>query len=75
MKPLLPGALELPNDKYRFRIDELERENKQYADENAKYADENAKYADEIIKLKKRIAELESHSTMSGTQSQPITLL
>lgn len=68
MKPLLPGALELPNDKYRFRIDELERENKQYADENAKYADE-------IIKLKKRIAELESHSTMSGTQSQPITLL
>ena len=38
MKPLLPGALELPNDKYRFRIDELERENKQYADENAKYA-------------------------------------
>ncbi|MCC8102177.1 MAG: hypothetical protein LIP11_07935, partial [Clostridiales bacterium] len=24
MKPLLPGALELPNDKYRFRIDELE---------------------------------------------------
>ena len=68
MKPLLPGALELPNDKYRFRIDELERENKQYADENAKYADE-------IIKLKKQIAELESHSTMSGTQSQPITLL
>lgn len=53
MKPLLPGALELPNDKYRFRIDELEKEIKQYADENAKYADE-------IIKLKKRIAQLES---------------
>ena len=27
MKPLLEGALELPNDKYRIRIDELEQEN------------------------------------------------
>lgn len=66
LKPLLPGALELPNDKYRFRIDELEKEILRYADENARYADENAKYADEIlryadeiVKLKKRIAELE----------------
>ncbi len=73
LKPLLPGALELPNDKYRFRIDELEKEILRYADENAKYADENARYADEnakyadeilryadeIVKLKKRIAELE----------------
>ena len=55
MKPLLPGALELPNDKYRIQIDKLEQklsrymdENARYADENAKYADENAKYADEI---------------------------
>lgn len=53
MNPLLPGALELPNDKYRFRIDELEKE-------NARYADEITKYADEITELKKRIAELES---------------
>ena len=67
MKPLLPGALELPNDKYRFRIDELEKENARYADENAKYVDENAKYADEItryadeiLKLQKRVAELEA---------------
>ncbi len=51
MKPLLPGALELPNDKYRFRIDELEKEISRYADENARYADENAR-------LKKRISEL-----------------
>lgn len=53
MKPLLDGAIELPNDKYRFRIDELEKE-------NAKYADEIAKYADEIARLKKRIEELET---------------
>lgn len=55
MNPLLPGALELPNDKYRFRIDELVKENKRFADENARFADENAR-------LKKRIAELESRS-------------
>ena len=74
MKPLLPGALELPNDKYRFRIDELERqieqyrdenaryadENARYADENAKYADENARYADENARLKEKIAQLEA---------------
>lgn len=66
MNPLLPGAIELPNDKYRFRIDELEKEiskyayeNAKYADEITKYADENARYAEENEKLKKRIAELE----------------
>lgn len=73
MNPLLPGALELPNDKYRFRIHELEKEIERYADENARFADEitryadensrfadeNARYADENAKLKKRIAELE----------------
>ena len=50
MNPLLPGAIELPNDKYRLRIDELEKQVKWYADENAKYADEITKYADEITK-------------------------
>lgn len=55
MKPLLPGAIELPNDKYRFRIDELEKE-------IAKYADENARYADEVLALKRRIRELEANS-------------
>ncbi len=55
MKPLLPGAIELPNDKYRIRIDELEKEISKYADENAKYADENEK-------LKRRIAELEKRN-------------
>ncbi len=67
MKPLLPGALELPNDKYRLRIAELEQENAKFADEitkyadkNARYADENAQYADEILRLQKRIAELEA---------------
>ena len=60
MKPLLDGAIELPNDKYRFRIDELEKEIAEYAAEYARYADENARYADEISQLKKRIEELEA---------------
>ena len=47
MKPLLDGAIELPNDKYRFRIDELEQKIAEYADEVSIYADENARYADE----------------------------
>ena len=55
MKPLLPGALELPNDKYRLRIYELEKE-------NARFADENARFADEITRLKKKIKELEIQS-------------
>ncbi|MGN0353055.1 MAG: hypothetical protein ACI4ES_15525, partial [Roseburia sp.] len=59
MKPLLDGAIELPNDKYRFRIDELERQLAECADEISKYADENARYADENAKLRERIRELE----------------
>ncbi len=43
MKPLLPGALELPNDKYRIQIDRLEQELSRYVDENARYADEIVK--------------------------------
>lgn len=77
LKPLFPGTIELPNDKYRFQIAELKEkiskyadENAKYADENAKYADENAKYADEIIRyanenamLKARIAQLEARQS------------
>lgn len=64
MKPLLPGAIELPNDKYRFRIDELEKENTRYADEISRYADEISRYTDEISALKKRIRELEANSSL-----------
>lgn len=74
VKPLFPGTIELPNDKYRFQIAELKEEITRYADENAKYADEilryanenaryaneNAKYANENAMLKARIAELEA---------------
>ena len=63
MKPLFPGTIELPNDKYRFQIAELKEENARYADEiiryadeNAKFADENAKFADEIIRYAKENA-------------------
>ncbi|MCI9175642.1 MAG: hypothetical protein HFH49_12010 [Lachnospiraceae bacterium] len=60
MKPIPPGILELPHDKYLRYTDELKKEIARYADENVKYADENAKYADEILRLKQRIAELEA---------------
>lgn len=60
MNPLLPGAFELPNDKYRLRIAALEAENAKYVDEITRYADENARYADENYLLKKRIEELEA---------------
>lgn len=60
MKPIPPGILELPHDKYLRYTDELKKEIARYADENARYADENAKYADEILRLKQRIAELEA---------------
>ena len=53
LKPFFPGTIELPNDKYRFQIEELKEEISKYADENARFADENAQ-------LKARIAELES---------------
>ncbi len=47
VKPLFPGTIELPNDKYRFQIAELKEEITRYADENAKYADEILRYANE----------------------------
>ena len=53
LKPFFPGTIELPNDKYRFQIEELKEEISKYADENARFANENAQ-------LKARIAELES---------------
>ena len=67
LKPFFPGTIELPNDKYRFQIEELKEEISKYADENARFADEiiryateNARFADENAQLKARIAELES---------------
>ena len=53
MKPLLNGALELPMDKYRIRIDELEEEI-----EGAKKETEEVKKENEAAK--KRIQELEA---------------
>lgn len=55
MKPLLPGAWELPNDKYRFRIDELEKE-------NSILTDRNSALTAEIASLKTRIMELERNA-------------
>ncbi|MCD8395720.1 MAG: hypothetical protein LUD12_00795 [Lachnospiraceae bacterium] len=62
MKPLLPGAMELPNDKYRFRIDELEAENATLADEKAVLADEKAALADKNATLTDEKAALEDRN-------------
>ena len=64
MKPLPPGAIELPNDKCRFCIDELEKENTRYADEISRHADEISRYTDEIPSSKKRIRQLEADSRL-----------
>ncbi len=72
MKPLLPGAIELPNDKYRLRISQLEdklsisenklsiSENKLSISENklAQYKKENTQYKDKIRVLERHIQEL-----------------
>ena len=53
MKPLLNGALELPMDKYRIRIDELEEEiegAKKETEEVKKEAEEVKKEAEEVKK-------------------------
>ena len=67
MRPLLPGALRLPNDKYIFQLEELEDK---YAEARKTIAiqgktiatqeKDNATLSDEIEKLKARIRELES---------------
>ncbi|MCD8348614.1 MAG: bZIP transcription factor [Lachnospiraceae bacterium] len=66
MKPLLPGALELPNDKYRFQIDELETEvasltseNTSLTSENASLTNENASLIDKVQTLEQTVAELQ----------------
>ena len=65
LKPLLPGAIELPNDKYRLRISQLEdklsiSENKLSISENklAQYKKENTQYKDKIRVLERHIQEL-----------------
>ncbi|MCC8043975.1 MAG: hypothetical protein LIP12_00550 [Clostridiales bacterium] len=55
MKPLLPGAMELPNDKYRFRIDELEAENASLRDEKATLAEEKSALADKNAALEREL--------------------
>ncbi len=62
MKPLLPGALELPNDKYRFRIDELEAENATLADKNAMLTNEKESLANEKMDLMNEKAILEDRN-------------
>ncbi|MCD7957717.1 MAG: hypothetical protein LUG93_18605 [Lachnospiraceae bacterium] len=55
MKPLLPGAMELPNDKYRFRIDELEAENASLQEEKSALAEEKAALADKNAALEREL--------------------
>ncbi|MCC8106805.1 MAG: hypothetical protein LIO99_12525 [Clostridiales bacterium] len=72
MKPLLPGALELPNDKYRFRIDELEAENATLADKNAILTNEKESLANEKTVLEDRNAALESEMELLRRKLQKI---
>ena len=58
MKPLLPGAIELPNDKYRRRIDTLEKELAKYIkykEESSHYKEKNNLYKQEIDRLNKLV--------------------
>ena len=57
MKPLLPGALELPSDKYRIRIEELEE---RLEAEKQKAKAEKQKAEAKVERLKQRIKELEN---------------
>ena len=63
MKPLLPGAIELPNDKYRRRIDTLEKELAKYIkykEESSHYKEKNNLYKQEIDRLNKLVLELQA---------------
>ena len=65
MKQLLDGALELPLDKYRIRIDKLEQENQRIEQEKQRIEQENQdalwKAEQEIKKLKAEIEKLKRH--------------
>lgn len=63
MKELLEGAMELPLDKYRIRIDELEREldivRAKAEEDKAKAEKDKVKAETEIQLLKKKLADLQ----------------
>lgn len=59
MKPLLDGAIELPLDKYRIRIDELQEECARAEEGRIRAEEERAKAEKEIALLKRRIQELQ----------------
>ena len=65
MKQLLDGALELPLDKYRIRIDKLEQENQRIEQEKQRIEQENQdalwKAEQEIKKLKAEIEKLKKN--------------
>ena len=56
LKPLLSGAIELPNDKYRLRIIQLEEENIHYKEENTHYKKENIQLEDKLSISENKIA-------------------
>lgn len=60
MKQLLYGALELPLDKYRIKIDELEAAAQKLEAKNRKTYEEKQQLESENLRLKKRIQELEN---------------
>ncbi|MDD2959591.1 MAG: hypothetical protein PHR92_13900 [Lachnospiraceae bacterium] len=63
MKPLLEGALELPLDKYRIQIDELEEKMKKAKEEIAKAEKEKAKIEEEKTKAEEEKTKIEEEKT------------
>ena len=59
MKPLLDGALELPLDKYRMRIDELEEKTSTLQEEANSYKEEANTYKEEANAYKEKANALE----------------
>ena len=68
MKPLLEGALELPNDKYRIRIDELEQENTGLVQEKAAWEKEKDSLKKENSILEKEIQRLQELLKQQNSQ-------
>ncbi|MCD7884395.1 MAG: hypothetical protein LUI87_11935 [Lachnospiraceae bacterium] len=59
VKELLPGAIELPNDVYRIRIDELEEQKSELEAKNIALGARNAALEDKVADLQRRLREAE----------------
>lgn len=63
MKPLLEGAIELPLDKYRIRIDELEEKTTSLEEKNTSLEQEKVSWEEEKNSLEEKTTSLEEKNT------------